>query len=361
MNTYSPFERGTHPVGVKSFEIAHSSIERSIPVECWYPATTRYQGQDLNLESQDKFAVAQGFPELPQTAVRDADALKDALPLVIFSHGFAGHRRQTTHFCCHLASHGYVVVSPDHVGNTLMDIMAMATQLKSATKTKGLGGLKDQFAAFKDNRPADASLCIDKALSNEFGLAINPEQIGISGHSFGGWTSLQTAMQDERIKAVLPLAPAGGDSKSSIAGNVLTFENVDFSRKVPTLYLVADQDTLLPLDGMHDLFQKTPEPKKMLVLENSDHFHFCDNVEFIHDAMIQMGSSLFGGENETGPLSTMKKSSELCSGDSAYKLIQGVGLAHMDAHLKQINEADNFLTHDLNALLKSKDVIVSPS
>ena len=27
-----------------------------------------------------------------------------------FSHGFGGHRRQTTHFCIHLASHGYVVV-----------------------------------------------------------------------------------------------------------------------------------------------------------------------------------------------------------------------------------------------------------
>lgn len=359
MDSYSPFERGQHPVGVKSFDISYENDKRAIPVECWYPANDDFSGQDLNVDTQDKYSMAKGFPELPQQAVRDATSINNTLPLIIFSHGFAGHRRQTTHFCCHLARHGYVVVSPDHVGNTLMDIMGLTSELKEATSGKGLGNLAGQFEAFKINRPADASLCIDKALAGTFGVQINPEQVGITGHSFGGWTSIQTAIEDQRIKAILPLAPAGGESKASIAESVLTFEEINFTREVPTLFLVADKDTLLPLDGMHDLYNKTPEPKKMLVLENSDHFHFCDNVEFIHDMMIQMGSSLFGGDNETGPLSAMQKSSELCSGASAYSLIQGLGLAHMDAHIKNNTHAKNFLAKDLTKLLAEKNIIVS--
>jgi dienelactone hydrolase len=357
MNEYSPYERGSHPVGVKSFDITYPNNERTIPVECWYPATTDFAGQDLNTETQDKYAMAKGFPELPQQAVRNAVALDAEIPLIIFSHGFAGHRRQTTHFCCHLASHGYLVASPDHVGNTLLDIMGLAGELKSATEGKGLGSLTEQFDEFKSYRPADASLCIDKALEGEFGVKVNAQQIGITGHSFGGWTSIETCMQDNRIRAALPLAPAGGDSKNSIAEKVLTFETIKFEKKVPTLYLVADKDTLLPLDGMHDLYSKAPQPKKMLVLENSDHFHFCDNVEFIHDMMVQMGSSLFGGDNETGPLSKMQKSSELCSGTSAYAFIQGMGLAHMDAHVKNINEAKAFLEGDLCEKLSQKNII----
>ena len=42
------------------------------------------------------------------------------------SHGFGGHRRQSTHFCTHLDSHGYVVAAPDHLGNTTMETMAWA-------------------------------------------------------------------------------------------------------------------------------------------------------------------------------------------------------------------------------------------
>jgi len=34
---------------------------------------------------------------------------------------FGGHRRQSTFFCTHLASHGYVVAAADHTGNTTLE------------------------------------------------------------------------------------------------------------------------------------------------------------------------------------------------------------------------------------------------
>jgi hypothetical protein len=38
----------------------------------------------------------------------------------VFSHGYGAHRRQSTFFCTHLLSHGYVVAM-DHTGNTVFE------------------------------------------------------------------------------------------------------------------------------------------------------------------------------------------------------------------------------------------------
>lgn len=353
MKNYSPFARGRHPVGVKSTEIKYQNGERSVPLEYWYPALDTYAGKDIDPVQQDKYAMAPGFPENLQSAVRNAEAINTQLPLIIFSHGFAGHRRQTTHLCTHLASHGYLVVAPDHVGNTLMDIMGLVGQMQK----KGFASMATLFQSFKDNRPKDASQCINEALSGKLGLKVDPDRIGICGHSFGGWTSLATTLADERISAIVPLAPAGGQSSHSIAnGFDFSLDEMKFSKPVPCLYLVADQDTLLPLDSMHDLYHKTPEPKRMIILKDSDHFHFCDNVEFIHDMMTKMGSGLFGGNNDTGVLSKMKKSSELCSGKDAYAFVQGSTLAHMDAHVLKKSQAKEFLEKDLLSALENKNI-----
>ncbi len=354
--TYSPYTRGSFPVGVKSAEITYQDGKRTIPIEIWYPASDDNKGKDTSSDTQDKYAMAPGFPEQPQSAVRDANAREGTFPLIIFSHGFAGHRRQTTHLDCHLASHGYVVIAPDHVGNTLMDIMGLAMQMQK----KGMGNMLELFQSFRDDRPQDASECINEALAGNFSLNINPEQIGICGHSFGGWTSLATSINDDRIKAIVPLAPAGGKSEQSIANGIdFSLGKIEFKNEAPCFYLVADKDTLLPLESMHDLYQNTPQPKRMLVLENSDHFHFCDNVEFIHNAMTKMGSSLFGGDNETGVLSKMEAAENLCSGEKAYAFIQACTLAHFDAHVLNNSEALAFLDNELLPSLKEKQISVS--
>lgn len=356
MNTYDPYQRGPYAVGVKSKDISHHNQERTIPVEIWYPANDSFIGQDLRKETQDTYSMAPGFPDSPQTAVRDAEARTGSFPLIVFSHGFAGHRRQTTHLCCHLASHGYVVIAPDHVGNTLMDIMSLAGKMQK----KGFANIKDLIKTFKDDRPKDSILCIDEMLAGRFDLSIDPESIGICGHSFGGWTSLASATQDPRIKAIVPLAPAGGKSEQAISNGVdFSFDKIHFQNEVPCLFLVADKDTLLPLDSMHDLYQQTPQPKRMLILENSDHFHFCDNVEFIHDAMVKMGSALFGGNNDTGVLSKMEPSDNLCSGADAYAFIQASTLTHMDSHVRHNEQARDFLTQKLLASLTERNIHIT--
>ena len=59
-----------------------------------------------------------------------------------------------------------------------------------------------------------------------------------------------------RIRAVAALAPAGSSRrKPGILPVTLTFS---WGRDVPTLYLVAQDDVTLQLDGMYELFERTP-------------------------------------------------------------------------------------------------------
>jgi dienelactone hydrolase len=357
---YDPFARGPHPAGVRTLHWTDERRGRTLPVEVWYPAGGAWRGRDLDEATRDRYKPLPFAPEVTQDAVRDAEAEADlgSLPLVAFSHGFGGDRRQTTHLCTHWASHGYAVIAVDHVGNTTADMFQMS------------GGTppdpREMFASFIGDRPADASFVIDRALSGAASLAIDPERIGIAGHSFGGWTSLVATARDERIRAALPLAPAGGASPLMPEGENPLAESLelDWKRPVPTLYLVAELDSLLPLAGMRDLVSRTPDPARGVCLRNADHFHFCDRVEQVHDMFKLMGPMLAAGASgEATPdmqsiLGAMKESAELCPGEHAYALLQGLGLAHMDAHLKGDAEARELLEGDLKSLLAGRGVDV---
>ena len=49
-------------------------------------------------------------------------------PLIVFSHGNSGFRRQSTFLTTHLASRGFVVAAPDHTGNTLFEMVRIQNE-----------------------------------------------------------------------------------------------------------------------------------------------------------------------------------------------------------------------------------------
>ena len=80
------------------------------------------------------------------------------------------------------------------------------------------------------------------------------------------------------------MAREGSQSKHDSAGN----DACAGGREVPLLLVAADQDACLPMDGMYELFERAPGPKKMVVLELADHMHFVDDVEKSHEAFRTM-------------------------------------------------------------------------
>lgn len=340
MPGYDPFARGPFPVGVRTLALVDETRGgRALPTEVWYPTTDAHVGRDLAAASQDAYLLVPGFPPVPQHAVRDAEPRAGRFPLVAFSHGFGGHRRQSTFLCTHLASHGYVVAAVDHTGNTILDVVQAMVARQTGRPLPSPGAAMRGFIAA---RPADVVFLLDRLLARD--AAVDPDRVGMTGHSFGGWTTLATTARDRRIRAAVPLAPAGGSSPLPVA---LLREALDLAwdRDVPTLYLVADRDTLLPLAGMHELYAGTTSPKRMVVLENADHLHFCDRVEQVHELF-----RLMPQDPVFEPLrASIPPVAELCAGEAANTALRGLALAHFDAHLKRDAAAARFLGGDLRA------------
>src|SRR5262249_36019609 len=184
--------------------------------------------------------------------------------------GGGGKGGESSFLCTPVGSHGYVVAACDHTGNTLFDVARFAMAARSGTPIPDTGTMLQDFIA---TRPADVVAMLDHLLDGAAGdlrALVDAERIGMMGHSFGGWATRGVTARDRRIRAALPLAPAGGSSwmpvKALQAG-------LDFAwgREVPTLFVVASRDSLLPLDGMRELLARTPsQHKRMVVMENTD-------------------------------------------------------------------------------------------
>ena len=355
MPGYDPFPRGPFAAGVRTESLRRGG--RSLPIEVWYPADGVPAGADLADPTRDHYELLPGFPSSWQDAVRDAAPRAGRWPLVAFSHGYGGHRRQSTFLCTHLASHGYVAVAVDHTGNTVFDVLHMVVAMQTGgPRPDPDTRLRDFIAA----RPADVSFTIDSVLAGAGGVAgvVDPERIGMSGHSFGGWTTLRVTKQDARIRAALPLAPAGGPNPRLPVSALTEALEFDWGRDVPTLFVVADRDTVLPIAGMHHLLEQTPGRKRMVVVKNADHMHFCDRVEEVHELFRMMPHDPVFADIQA----SIPPIAELCAGEHSQDVVRGLGLAHMDAHLKGDESAARFLAGDVAGALAARgiDIAVLP-
>jgi len=225
-----------------------------------------------------------GIPVAPTPAFRDVARAAGTFPLVLFSHGNLGIRFQSIFLTTHLASHGYVVVSPDHHGNTFVDALLGIVDPASIT-----------------NRPLDMSFLIDTFLAKTatggdfFEGAIDPAKIGMSGHSFGGYTTFALTggtfvlgtFTDARIKAAFPQAPAA-----------FAFADAFFATiGIPTLIVGGSIDETTPFPGDQQRpFDNLPVGASVVGLAQvvgAGHFTFSDFCEVPRNLL-----SFIGGFDE---------------------------------------------------------------
>jgi len=252
----NPGEPGPYAVGVTEMTFEKMSVTtdqpRALRTVIWYPAGE--SAKDATLDET-------------LGAVRDAEPARDEapLPIIVWSHG-AGSDYPYAHpyYATHLASHGFVVVAPQHPGNNN----------NNAECQTGTGctpaGMTDSYL----NRTADLVFTVAEISkvnddqSSPFYQILDMKRVGISGYSFGGNTTvrLSETPPGEPFSAALTIAPC-------------TKEAVEPPDKVtmPLLITVGDKDTRCVSSFDKTFFEGISDslPHFLLVFPSADHPTFA--------------------------------------------------------------------------------------
>jgi len=340
----NPEQAGPYPVGVTTIQMedpsridAGLSGPRPLLVEVWYPAAESARGgtpakfTDFFMGGKDiqmnfiltaafKFNILEIDQRFKTLAVRDAAIADGKFPLVIFSHGNGGMRSQNTFWCDHLASHGFIVIAPDHTRNSC------ATSYQGKVIPYDNEG-RPQAAI---DRPKDVSFLIDqfeKLNADASSLVhgrVDTENIGVAGHSYGGFTAMAAQAQDQRIDAIVPMAAVKPDTANESTR--------------PLLLFIATEDDTIDEEGnagARAYFDATKAPKYLVEMRDGGHYTFTD--------MDQINPH-WGDGTGAGTRITNGEPMKYFYMEKAHALTNGYSVAFLHKYLKQDSTFDGYLT-----------------
>ncbi|NCJ05786.1 alpha/beta hydrolase [Synechococcales cyanobacterium C] len=221
-------------------------------------------------------------------------------PVVVISHGLNSNRSTFLYLAEYLASHGFVVAVPEHIGSNTQQILGLLSGQTSDVI---------QPTEFVD-RPQDVTFLLDtlEARSQSdptFANRLDLENVGVIGQSFGGYTALALAgaplnfeqlqqdcteqlettlnlslllqcqalrlplqnydLKDDRVQAIIAINPIG----SSLFG-VESYAQVE----VPVLMVAGSADTVSPalLEQIQPFAWLSSSNRYLMMIEGGTHF-----------------------------------------------------------------------------------------
>lgn len=255
----------------------------------------------------------------PGEAPRFADPA-ERYPLVVLAHGASAHGIYDVRRAHTLASHGYIVAVLTYGDDRTVE---------SSAEYDHVGFL----------RPLLTKAVIDSLLASEtFGNNIDSENIGISGHSYGGFTSLAIAggpfrgntatVRDDRIKAASIAAPWVGIPNNGDAPFAFGPDNRSLERvSIPIIAFVGTKDELTTAASILPAMRQLGGPTYVIELVDQPHifedgsWEDRDAWELLffsaylkHDpaslAKLETGRSMNGGNDDIQRVDYQKLSSE---------------------------------------------------
>jgi len=255
---------------------------RVLLTEVWYPAADgdadQHTTRGFFLDRWDEVVAAMGgtgeeLVDLPTGSFRDLPLHPDApaMPLTVFSHGYLSSRFQSYSMASYLASHGYLVVAPDHACNTMVTLTP--DQVIPGEESDPLGALVD--------RQADVAFLLDLFIDDPpepFRGHLDIERIALWGHSWGGATVTELLKADDRPDAILQIA-------------AFAFPPMPDDLEVASMFWWGQQDKVMGpfVDYHHEIVEQMPSPKHRLEFVDTGHFAFSDLCAFVTDLAEENG------------------------------------------------------------------------
>lgn len=246
--TLLPAPTGQYTIGEKTVFLADPARNnRQVQAQVWYPTAAtsgtlaKYLSENASRDQTIALALTNGLEGrtcyvffgsvscfgasvantmYPRINQRDTHAFVNApirtdlgkLPVVVLSPGFGVPSYLYAAVSENLASNGYIVVSTSVTGESI------ANEVSTGVARQTVTGVNQ--AAF-DQRIADYRFVMNQLgnLPNGIGTQADLAKIGGGGHSWGGYTSMETAYSDPRLLALANLDGTPGYPSNSAATN----------------------------------------------------------------------------------------------------------------------------------------------
>lgn len=289
--------------------------------------------------------------------------------LVVLSHGFGANRRFLDYLAYHLASHGYVVVTPEHPGSNVQAMLESDLTVESLLPASEFG-----------DRPRDISFVLDELakLNHQEGFQgrFGTENVTIIGHSFGGYTALALAggtiqppairdhcaqtnpllrapgdwlecaaatlpygslnLRDQRVKQAIALNP--------VIGEIFGTEGLaDIT--IPTLILAATKDAITP-SLTHQLL-----PFKALGGEN-----FTEKYLVVANGATHMSGTDLSNRDSLLSQSTLVPEVMGAEAEPVRQLLRALSLSFLERHAADGEIYKRFFSADYVQSLSSEDI-----
>jgi predicted dienelactone hydrolase len=257
------------PFGVG--EATLSLPTNAAPVEVWYPATkasvagateATYDVVDWLPPALKKLVPAGFTVTYPSGGVRGVAVAPGRFPLVVFSHGYAGFRDQSTFLTARLASWGFVVAAPDHLSRDLTEVLGGGT---GPTKTTDVGDLKSTIGLMASE---------NATASSPFHHHVDTSLIGAVGHSAGGAAVEALAAVDPRVTTFIGLAGATVGSfgqQASGPDSIVPHQ--------PGMLMAGTNDHVANPRSIVAAYDKMRSPKRLILVRGAGHLVFADICE----------------------------------------------------------------------------------
>jgi dienelactone hydrolase len=248
--TALPQPTGPYPVGTFSMLLTNTYRNNAkFMVSFWYPAVPRAGVFPALFVDKQVALVGFYYGSTPSSwstrlAAFFSHSLSNAplarnlakYPVVLYSPGFEGHRRENTDKVEDLASWGYVVVGLDH-RDTYLSVFPNGTLVYGQGT---LNNSSDAIVAIED-RLRDEQFVLDelgRLNSGDPRLAgrLDLDKIGAFGWSIGGATTAQLCLRDPRCKA-------------GVGFDGLFYETNLLTQTLSVPYLFFDEDIAPLYDG----------------------------------------------------------------------------------------------------------------